>query len=341
MSETWFQDEAPDQLEAQAEDALDVDLGGLRFEFFHANGLSWWLRLVPGKVNWLGSAWYLEHRDARGQEEQLEDASHAKAVFLDSGLLTPIGRVLRGQGTVDEANAWLKDQGVVQRWAWRLHEAGVQQGVAAMIDHNASPHFLEAMGRTFEESLDWTLDNAEAWGTYDLPPGWKHVYVVQGTDVDQARQCMDAYELMGVLDEVREGRAWLAIGSIAKTKPPALFTRVEAVRRQLGAGHVHVLGVAAKNSLGHMVARGWCQSSDSASVAQQVIGNNGAYHIPDEPGDGVSYPYPLPRQMFFYYAQWAAAARWHDHNLGVGLLERAGKRAAGHDPDQLELIGAG
>jgi len=349
---------APD-LEAQAEEELESPLADLDFTFFHANSLSYWLRNVPGKVNWLASAWYLEHTKQTNPKHQYpeyqalpndatyrsgaqcDDGAYAGMVFLDSGLLTPIGRVIKGHGTTAEVDAWLADQGLVQRWAWRLHEAGTPPSVAAMIDHNAAPKFLQAVERTWEESLDWTLRNAEAWGEHELPPGWKHVYVVQGTNVDQAAQCLEAYELLGVLDAVRAEQAWLAIGSIATTKPPALDHRVVAVRRAVGpVGHIHVLGVAAPKYLEHMVARGWCQSSDSASVAQQVRGNNGPYAVPNIPGNGVSRPTMLPRQMYFYYAQFAAAARWHDHNLGVGLLERAGKHTAGDGPDQLELIGA-
>jgi hypothetical protein len=309
----------------EADDDLSSSLDDLDFEFFHANSKSQWLPLVSGKVNWLASVWYLENKNST-----VEEGAHAQRVFVDSALLSVIGRVIKGKEEPAAVDAWLNDQERVAGWAWRLYEAGSLNGVAAMIDHNASDQFLRAVNRSWSDSLEWTLRNAEAWMDMALPPTWKPVYVVQGTTLAQYEQCMTAYDMLGVLDAVRSGEAWLAIGSIAAKRPPALYTLVESVRHMLGEGHIHVLGIGSKEYLEHMVPRGWCQSSDSASVCMRVVNNTGGYSVVRT---------DLPRSAFFYYAQFAAEALLWNYELGGAVMRRGALRRAGLDSEQVTFDG--
>lgn len=242
------------------------------FRFYHCTpDRSDYLLEVPHRLNILVST-------KRVNDRPMGITRHlplAKSVFLDSGLITWLKLVESGKATLADVTNWMRQQDKVREWAHKLHALGVKSGVAAMMDHPCEPWLLEKAGTTVEAAVKATIENAAHWRTADLPPGWKRVYVAQGWTLKDYGGCMDAFEELGILDEIRRDEAWLAAGTTCMRKPPELYGVYDFLRKRLGTGHLHALGIARPEWVAHMVHRGWIQTADSATASIAVAFNRG------------------------------------------------------------------
>lgn len=190
-------------------------------------------------------------------------------------------------GSQKPLQKWLDSQPRLEETAWRLSERGVRHGFAAMMDHPCEPPLLTAVGVTVDQAADVTIRNAVQWhNDVRLPHGWKKVYVVQGWELDDYARCLDAFEWIGILDEVRRGHAWLAAGSTCMRRPtqkngPGLYDVYRFLHTYLGpdGGHMHALGIAKPEWVNHMREQGWIHSADSATASMMVGFNRGPYAV--------------------------------------------------------------
>lgn len=304
---------------APSEDELttaDIREPGLypRFTFFHATARSKYLSLIPKKINWLGSTFSLTQGYTKGAPteawlvEAEQYAHNARIVFLDSGAISTLLRFDRGKGTPEQVREWLERQDLVLETAFRLQKAGCNEGIVAAMDLPSTAIDLERVGFKFQEGLDITFRNALAMSVAVVPEGWRRIYMVQGREPKEFVECAQRYDEAGLLDEVREGKSLLGIGGIHRVKSPALENTVIAVRKVLGEGHIHALGVARARAA-PLAARKLIDSSDAASTQLQVTKNLEPYHITG------------PRPTFLLDALWAAAMLRHDTLLARKIAE--------------------
>lgn len=306
----------------------DVDLHP-RFKLFVANLLTGYLRFAPQRINALISAWVhigpSQYAIAKSNGA-LEDLVWAREIYLDSGGITPLLLAARGKGTVDMIWDWVTKTDDIVALAHRLDNFGCPPGVVCMLDLPAYKDALDTVGITVAQANDVTLANAGAMMHAELPEAWKPVYVSQGFTLAEHMACQDAYEKMGILKEVREGRAWLALGGMAFEKETQrIHTICQATRDRLGPGHVHVLGVNRLDALVPMVHRGWVNSADSSSPAQEVRFNRGPYRVLG------------PRPTFFWEACHAVSALYMEARLADAIA----KAEAGGLHEQTDLWEAG
>ncbi len=323
-----------DQLEGLpgTQELRDINLHP-RFKLFVANLLTGYLRFAPQRINALISAWVhigpSQYAIAKSNGS-LDDLVWAREIYLDSGGITPLLLAARGKGSVDQIWDWVVRQDDIIALAHRLDDFGCPPGVVCMLDLPAYKDALDTVGITVKQANEVTLANAGAMlraaKAGELPEAWKAVYVSQGFTLAEHMACQDAYEAMGIMDEVRAGRAWLALGGMAFEKEfQRIHTICQATRDRLGAGHVHILGVNRLDALVPMVHRGWVNSADSSSPAQEVRFNRGPYRVLG------------PRPTFFWEACHAVSALY----MEARLADAIGKAEAGGLHEQTDLWAPG
>lgn len=283
-----------------------------RFTFFTSNWLTGYVRQVPGELNALVSAWNLTQNKG-SFEDARRDLPSARSVFLDSGALSPLWVIERGKGDMTLLHDWLGRQSTLVEIAWDLFTAGVLNGVAACLDMPCVPGLLDKVGMSTQEAVAFTIRNATDWHAVELPPGWRPVYVAQGWTVQDYATCMHAYEDLGIMNDVRAGKAWLAVGSTLVRRPPSLYTVHAHARKLLGKGHIHALGIARPDSLAYMARRGWVNSADASSSAASVIYNRGPYRVAG------------PRPTYLCHALFAASAQYEEALLADALATADGE----------------
>jgi hypothetical protein len=311
--------------------AADIRHPGLypRYTFFHVTARTEYLSLISKKINWLGSVYSLTQGYTKGAptdnwlREAEKHAKDARIAFIDSGAISTLLRFARGKGTQDDIRNWLERHDLVVDTAWRLYKAGVETGIVAAMDLPSTAIPLEDAGFTWEEGLDITFKNAVRMSESSIPPGWKPIYMVQGREPDEFVRCAQMFDEAGLLNQVREGNAWLGIGGIHKVKSPTLDNIIKAVRNELGPdGHIHALGLAGPRSA-PFAARNIINSSDASTTQMQVTKNLPPYRI-----EG-------PRPTFLLNALWAAGFLRHDTILArkIAALEAQEMR----DQDEIPL----
>jgi hypothetical protein len=255
---------------------------------FVSNRLTNYVRVAPGRINALVSAQYLWESGKNQTEEATRNMPSAREAFLDSGVITPLLQVLNGR---EDAKGNIKGPEVVHNWlevghdtivrmAWDMHDAGAALGVIAALDLPAYPDMLDAAKLSLEQAEEISIANAELMLEADVPHGWRRLFTTQGRSLEDHQRCMHAYAALGVLDEVRAGNAWLAVGGMAfEGVDERVWSVHRAMREQLGEGHIHALGVSRLNVLVPMIRQGWVNSADSSSPAQEVRYNRGPYRI--------------------------------------------------------------
>ena len=284
------------------------------FIYFHANTETRWLDFIPGRCNILQNAYLLENFDF-GDVDRLHDA---RIVFLDSGALSPLVAVTKGQTPPYTVLEWMDRQDMVLKWAHNLHQAGVTRAVVASLDLPQYDTILKPAGVSRSVAMELTLRNAKqfakAWYDGELPPGFTPVFPAQGVRIEEYLECMDALDDYGILGMIREGEAWLAVGGARDASPPALLTICRSIRERLGpVGHIHSLGIGRMNQLVPLARMGYVNSSDSSSTTTEVLFNRGPYAFRSD---------RQPRPRFLTEAQWAAAALHYEARLAQAL-ERA------------------
>lgn len=293
------------------------------FQFFMSNLLAEYLACAPGRINALLSGYDLIFR--QGLTTALRNAKYARAMFLDSGAISPLMACMRDKVTPQDVHTWLDRTDELVALAWQIHEAGSPPGVLAAMDLPAYARMLEPAGITVEQGEAITMKNAELMMEQVLPPGWRPVFTSQGVTLDDHRRCMAAYQANGVLGEVRAGRAWLAVGGMAfETQPDRVRVIHQEVREILGDGHIHGLGVGRLEVLVPLVRRGLIDSADVSSPFQEVRYNRGPFMIP-----GMA-----TRPSFLVYALHAAAALRTEAELAVAIrrADRIGDHEQGAFP---------
>jgi hypothetical protein len=284
-----------------------------RFRLFVANLLTGYLRFAPQRINALISAWVhigpTQYAIAKSNG-MLDDLVWAREIYLDSGGITPLLLAARGKGDVQQIWDWVTRTDDIVALAHRLDEYGCPPGVVCMLDLPAYKDALDKVGITVAQANDVTMANAGAMLHAELPHGWKAVYVSQGFTLAEHMACQDAYERMGILDKVRAGEAWLALGGMAFEKETErIHVICKETRKRLGEGHIHALGVNRLSALVPMIHRGWVQSADSSSPAQEVRFNRGPYRV-----EG-------PRPTFFWEACHAVSALYMEARLADALAK--------------------
>lgn len=284
------------------------------FQLFISNWMADYLRCAPGRINALLSGYNLNHNPG-DLKRACRAVPSARELFLDSGAITTLLHCVRGNGTPQDVRDWLACTPKLIDTAWLLHEAGGPAGVLAAMDLPAYSDLLAAADLTVGAAHDITLDNAVTMLEAQLPPGWWPLFTSQGVTLEDHLACMGQYEEVGVLDAVRSGRAWLAVGGMAfETSPDRVHGIHRAIREFLGdQGHIHALGVSRLDVLVPMIRHGWVQSADSSSPAQMVRYNRGIYHL-----DG-------PRPMFLVEALHAVSALYHEAELATALKKANGQ----------------
>lgn len=286
-----------------------------RVRLFVSNLLTGYLRYAPMRINALVSAYAMLGENQNGRSNMrhtIADLPFARTLFLDSGAITPLLLCSRGKAKPDQLMAWLERTNDVVDLAWLLEANGVAEGVVAAMDLPGYASLLATAGLTVPQAEAITLRNAETMLAAELPPRWLPVFTSQGVSLEDHQRCLDGYERLGVLAAVREGRAWLAVGGMAFEGET---TRIHAVHRyvreRLGAGHVHALGVSRLHALVPMVHRGWVNSADSSSPAQEIRYNRGPYRVTG------------PRPAFVWEALHAASALYYEAELATALARAA------------------
>lgn len=249
-------------------------------QFFVSNWLTGYLPLAPGRINALVSGYNLL-TNASALADAKADVVHARTLFLDSGAISTLLACLRGSGKAEDVHAWLPRTPELVALAHQLHDAGAPPGVVAAMDLPAYADMLGAAGISVEEAEAITLANAATMLAQEVPPGWQKVFTSQGVTLADHERCMASYEQLGVLAAVRAGTAWLAVGGMAFEDQMERVHQVHARIRQLvgDTGHIHALGVSRLPVLVPMLRRGWVQSADSSSPAQEIRFNRGAYQL--------------------------------------------------------------
>lgn len=283
------------------------------FYHWHANALrSKYLKHLPGMINHLTSAWYLANTPASTMPDRVDGIPFARAVFVDSGAITPLVKCAKGLVTPADVRAWLDRQDDTVTMAWELAEQGTDMGFLGMMDVPAYPAGLEAAGMTKDEALGITIEHARSFIDAELPEGWRPVFIAQGPTVDEFLRCLDVFDEIGVLELAKQDKAWIAVGGTLSTRPPALYSIYRAVRDRVGPdAHIHALGVRRTEEIVHMHRRGWVNGCDSSSSAQSVIYNRGPYKI-----EG-------PRVQFLQEAMFAAQAVYDDAQLAKAIAKAA------------------
>lgn len=277
-------------------------------QFFVSNWLTGYLPLASGRINALVSGYNLL-TNASALVSALTDATHARALFLDSGAISTLLACMRGNGTAAEVHAWLKRTPEVVALAHQLHDAGAPPGVVAAMDLPAYQDMLAAAGISVLEAEGITLDNAAVMLEQSVPPGWRKVFTSQGVTLIDHERCMASYERLGVLAAVRTGRAWLAVGGMAfEDHAERVHAVHQRIRNMVGpTGHIHALGVSRLPVLVPMLRREWVNSADSSSPAQEIRYNRGAYQVRG------------PRPTFLANALHAANALFAEAELASAL----------------------
>jgi hypothetical protein len=135
--------------------------------------------------------------------------------------------------------------------------------------------------------------------------------MAQGVRVEEYLDCTERYADLGLLDDVRKGKAWLGVGGTRNVSTASLYNIYEKIRERLGDdGHIHALGIARPKQLTFMTSRDWVQSSDATTGTIDVVNNRGPYRTLGA------------RPVYLTYAMFAASALRHDT-----LLARAIKAA--------------
>ncbi len=249
------------------------------FRFYMSNVLPQYLSVAPGRINALLSGFKL--LADRGLPEAIQHVRNARTLFLDSGAITPLLYGVRGKTPPVDVRTWLTGTDRLVDLAFTLVDNGSPVGVIAALDLPAYAGMLATAQMTVQEAERITLDNAQALMRRTLPPGWIPVFTSQGVTLDDHRRCMAAYQSVGVLDLVRQGRAWLAVGGMAfESSADRVWTIHEAVRDILGPGHIHGLGIGRIEVLTRLIIRDWIQSADVSSPFQSIKYNRGPYEMP-------------------------------------------------------------
>jgi hypothetical protein len=297
------------------------------FHLFIANLLMGYLACAPGRINALLSGYDLVART--GLPRVLRNIAHSRATFLDSGAISVLMAVMRGTMSPTAVHEYVQRTDELVVVAHQLHEAGSPPGVIASMDLPAYRQMLAPAGLTVESAERITIDNARDMLTKHLPPGWRPVFTSQGLSIAEHQRCLGLYDELGVLDLVRQGKAWLAVGGMAFEDHAERVWRVhQAIREVVGpVGHIHALGVGRVDVLAPMVVQGWINSADSSSPAQEVKYNRGAYQMRPN----------VPRPEFLVNALHAAAGLYLEADLGQAI---ARYRAVGAHHQQQEMFDA-
>lgn len=288
------------------------------FHFFVSNWMMEYVSCAPGRINALSSAFAMVRPEKQyaaytgDYRVATEHVRNARAVFLDSGAITPLLRNARGTGKPEEVRSWVERTDLVVQIAHEFAAAGAPTGVVAAMDLPAYADLLAPAGWTVPEAERITLRNAEQMLAAELPEGWRPVFTSQGVTLEEHVRCMAQYERMGILDHVRAGNAWLAIGGMAfEDNAERVHVVHRKVRELVGPqGHIHALGVSRLPVLVPMIRRGWVQSADSSSPAQEIRYNRGPYQVQG------------PRLRFLVSALHASSAIYAEVQLAQAL-ERA------------------
>lgn len=249
-----------------------------RFVNFHASSIIFYLKFVEGKVNVLLSSHQAVENNSR-LEMYRKYAHLSRMLLIDSGAISPIKALLNGKGTKDDVYAWLGKQEAIVEFAWDLHRHGAPDGgVVAAMDLPVFPEMLTAMELTVAEAAAITHDNAAAFRKLELPPTWKAFYAIQGADVNDYEAHLREYEDLGILQDAREGKAWIGIGGSRTRTAQSLFDVYHFVRQHVGPDvWIHALGVGRIPELKYLIGHNLCNSADSASATQEVAYNNCPY----------------------------------------------------------------
>lgn len=287
---SWRKDDelTDTQMEFEPEDPSDnITVKDLRdtnmpeyFTHFHAlTRCRLTVRNVPGKLNILLSA-YFYYKGSSERKDYTAGVKDARSVFLDSGCFSALTGVMRGKLKPQAVHDWVARQEDVVKGAWDMHNAGSPPGVVGVLDLPVYEDLLAYSQLTVDDGQRITLENTVKMQALEKPPGWKPVYMVQGSTAESYGRFTDQLEELGVLNEVREGTAILGVGGTLALRPPGLYTIYETVRGKLGPeGHIHALGVSRRKAVAFLASRKWIQSSDSSSAVREVVLNNPPYHI--------------------------------------------------------------
>lgn len=278
------------------------------FRLFISNRLTEYVRSAPGRINALVSAQYVFGR-ADIYRRYLESLPSAREVCLDSGAITPMLQVLHGKAERDVVHDWL-DVGhdIILKQAWDIHDRGVALGVVSSLDLPSYPDMLDASGLTIYEAQSITLTNTQRMLEADVPPGWRKLFALQAHTVEDLNSALRDYDALGVLDSVRAGDAWLSVGGVAfENQAERVWSLYRGAREVLGEGHIHALGISRLPVLVPMIRKGWVQSADSSSPAQEVRYNRGPYRV-----NG-------PRPTFLADALFAASALLAEADLAHAI----------------------
>ena len=271
------------------------------FGFFHAiPDRTDFLKYIPHSGHVLVSAYRLAES---GKGAPIwRNINQAKEVILDSGqisLLKLAAKQIQGQPEASTGRTTrqlslltsslhqkvvdrMTQQHLLPRVAETLYWAGVKKGYCAMLDHPCEPFLLDKVGLKVQDAVEMTVANAIKWRDVELPPGWTKIYVVQGWELEDYAWCLEMFHHYGILKEIQQGKAWLAVGTTCMRRPnqrngPGLYDVYEFVRNWGVEGHRHAYGIAKKDWIAHMRALGLIDTADSATGSMQVAFNRGLY----------------------------------------------------------------
>lgn len=254
------------------------------FTFFHCTpDNTLYLKHVPYLLNVLVSHFRLTENDNRGtpiwRHLQL-----ARSVFYDSGQITLLKRVANGNASADLLWKRMKTQDSIIETAHKIAALGVETGFVAALDHPCEPFLLKKVGMSVDEAIDMTVQNAIDFMNAELPEGFRKVFVVQGWSLEDYDRCLDLFDHYGITDEIRIGRATLAVGTTCMRKlkeknGPGLLDVYRHIDDRVPVGRKHALGIGDEGALAHMYQEGLIHQGDSGTASTKVGFNEGAYRV--------------------------------------------------------------
>jgi len=216
----------------------------------------------PNQIRILASAWRLKLFFGRMKRH----IHLAKELFIDSGM---ISAWKKGQ------ISWADNQDYVIQTANALDADYV-----SMLDLPMEPHMLSKNGVESQDALRKTLRNALAFMNANVC-GVK-VFVIQGYELSEYQQCIEAYRNYGVFDMAD---VWIAIGSVCMRSPKkGLYDVCRFVRQAVPHHPLHAFGVGRKEWIRELRNIG-INSFDSSYASTAVAFNRGKTRIEGKRND--------------------------------------------------------
>jgi len=230
--------------------------------YFHATpDRSDYLKFDPNQLRILSSA-YRRKKYPRVRKY----LSLAKEVFVDSGMIS----------AWTKKDVWWQDQ---QQYVIDYANE-VNADYCAMLDLPMEPQKLKRNGVSPDYALAKTIENAKAFMQASISS--TKVFVVQGYTLTQYKQCIEAYQTLGVLEAPD---VWVGVGSVCMRSPKkGLYDICRFVRQHIPNQHLHAFGIGRKEWMRELSNIG-VDSFDSSHASIAVAFNRGVTRIDGKRND--------------------------------------------------------